>query len=98
MLLAVKALRRKDLERDGIECVVLELNKVLLQLHSFLLEIKELSCVLVYGDFNLSELDWSFDCCAPINKGSSTSSYPEKVHCAKAIQKEQNHRALAKTV
>ena len=85
----IKASRRSDLEREGVELVVLELNKdhgktallycfyhpdsvpePILELNSSLLEPGESSCVIVIGDFNLPELDWSEDSCAPTNTGS----------------------------
>lgn len=44
----------------------------LIKLNSSLLETRECSCNIVIGDFNLPELDWSADCCAPVNTGSRT--------------------------
>ena len=44
----------------------------LIKLNSSILETSESSCSIVIGDFNLPALDWSEDCCAPVNTGSRT--------------------------
>lgn len=44
----------------------------LIKLNSSLLETSESSCNIVIGEFNLPELDWSEDCCAPVITGSRT--------------------------
>lgn len=44
----------------------------ILKLNSSLCDNSESTCIIVLGDFNLPELDWSGDQTAPINNGSRT--------------------------
>ena len=80
----VHASRRIDLERVGIELVVVQSKPLLLycfyhpddspepllELNMSLCENNESTCLVAIGDFNLPELDWSGDQSAPTNTSS----------------------------